>query len=130
MSLVDVLRAGVATIDKVTGDGGIQLNITHEAWTGHDAHGAPTYAAGVTISAIVERKSRLVRLTNGELVTAKAAINIPRAIVSNGATGRHEPIDVRDKITLPDGDSGPILDTQGLYDSATNAPMFHEIFLG
>ena len=130
MSLADILRSGIATINTITADGELQVDVTLEAWTGSDSHGAPTYAAGVTIPAIVEMKNRLINIANGEQVQSRATVTFVRPVTANGATGRREPIDPRDKITLPDGETGPILDVQGVFDSSTDAPYMLEVFLG
>jgi hypothetical protein len=130
MSLADVVRSGISIANTVTEDGELQLDVTLEAWTGSDAHGAPTYATAVSIPAIVEMKNRLVKLKNGEVVASRAQVTFLRPVTANGATGRREPIDPRDKITLPDGETGPILDVEGLFDSSTNAPYMLSVFLG
>lgn len=128
MGLDDVVRSAVATANSVIAD--LQDNITLAPWTGSDSHGAPTHGTAVTFSAIVNRRVKPVRSVNGELVMSKAQIIILEPVAANGATGRHEPIDARDIPTLPDGDTGKILETEGLYDPSTHAGYYHVIDLG
>jgi len=128
MSLDTIVRSAVSIANSVTSD--LQCDVTLEAWTGSSVHGAPTYATAVTIPAIVEMKNRLVKAVNGELVMSKARVTFVRPVTANGATGRREPIDPRDRITLPDSETGPILDVDGLFDSSTNAPYMLSVFLG
>jgi len=130
VSLADIVRTGISIANTITEDGELQCDVTLEAWTGSDSHGAPTYAAAVTIPALVEMKNRLVRLKNGEEVASKARVTFLRPVTANGATGRREPIDPRDKITLPDSETGPILDVEGLFDSSTSAPYMLSVYLG
>ncbi len=43
---------------------------------------------------------------------------------------RQNPIDPRDKIVLPDGTTGPIVDVSGFVDQSTNLPYFSDVSLG
>lgn len=128
MGLAAIVRSAVATANGVTSD--LQVAVTHEAWTGVDGQGSSSYAAGVSRDAIVEHKQRLVRTAAGEMLMARARLMFLEPIPDNGATGRREPIDPRDRITLPDGSTGPILDVQGMTDPATDRPYALEVFLG
>jgi len=135
MGLDAVVRSAVATAKSVTSD--LQDDVTHEAWTGDGAYGAPTYAAGVSRPALVERKHELVRKGMeqsssgaGEIRKTQTKITFLTPITANGASGRTEPIDPRDKITLADGTTGPILKTAGLIDPSTGLPYMMEVWLG
>ena len=128
MALDSLIRRGVATANRLMAS--LQPNVTFEAWTGEDAYGAVTFATGVPTPALVEQKQRLHRTASGREVVTKAKITILRPIAPNGATGRTEPIDSRDRFTLPDGSTGPIVDVEGFVDRGTGRPYFAEIFLG
>jgi hypothetical protein len=128
MALDDVVRSGVATIDSITGS--LQVLVSHEAWTGQSGTGTETFAAAVQRPAIVEKKAREHRLSNGRVLQTVAYIAFLRPITANGAAGRIEPIDVRDKFTLPDGTTGPVIDTNAFLDPDTNAGYLHEVWLG
>lgn len=128
MALDTLIRRGVATADRLTAS--LQPEVTHEAWTGQSVSGAATYAAGVNRSALIEQKQRLHRAGNGREVVTKAKITILRPVAPNGAAGRTEPIDARDRFTLPDGSTGPIVDIEGFTDAGTGLPYFAEVWLG
>lgn len=128
MGLQDILRNAVATINDVTSD--LQATITLSRWTGQDVYGAPTYAAAVSYTAIVDMREQQKRNESGQLVMLRALVILVQPLTANGAANRREPIDPRDKITLPDGSTGPIVGSAGIIDSGTNKPYFHEIWIG
>jgi len=130
MGLANIVRNAVATADTITKD--LQATVTHYAWTGQNDTAAPTYGSGVSRKAIVEMKQRLVRKPNGDEIVARARVMFLALPTANGASGRREPIDPRDKIVLPDGTTGPILDVTGLVDaeSTTGRSYFAEVWLG
>lgn len=128
MGLDAIVRSGVALANRITDS--LQVDVTHEAWTGDDKYVKPTFAAAVTRSAIVEMRPRLRRLASGKEVMAYAVVTFLVPIAANGAAGRREPIDPRDRITLPDGFTGPILEAVGVTDPTTNRPYVLEVVLG
>jgi hypothetical protein len=123
-----LIRSGISAAATVTAS--LQANVLHEAWTGIDAYGEPTYAAGIQRKAIVLRDAIMKRDRGGEWVQTQAEILFLKPFVSNGAPGRNGPIDIRDRITLPDGFTCPIVETEGLFDPSTSAPYFAEVWLG
>lgn len=128
MGLADILRTGVATINRVTAD--LQVTVSHKAWIGSTASG-PKYAAGVARLAIVEQGPKPWRTAKGEVVSVKAIIYILEAVAANGATGREEPIDARDQFTLANGTIGaPIEGAGGPVDPLTSHPFFYTVALG
>lgn len=128
MSFSSLVRSGVSLADSLTGS--LQDECTYEAWTGSDRFGKETYAAGVALPTLIERKQDLVTDYEGEEVVSKATITILRPIADNGASGRQEPIDPRDKFTLPDGTSGRILSVDAFIDPSIGAGYFHIVKLG
>lgn len=129
MGLADVVRGAVATANTVTRD--LQASVTHFAWTSQSDTGAPVYASGVSRKAIVEMKQRLMRTAGGQEIVARAKVTFLELPAANGAANRREPIDPRDKILLPDGTTGPILDVAGLVDAESTAgrSFFAEVWL-
>lgn len=131
MGLATILRSAVQTASRVTGGvDGVQSDVTIAAWTGMDGYGKPTFALAKTHTAIVERTQRMIRTTEGKEILSRARIMFLNTIKANGASGRTEPIDTRDVITLPDGTTGPILDVIGVIDPSTERPFAHEVWLG
>lgn len=128
MGLDATVRAAIATISTATAD--LQATVAHAAWTGKDGYNKPTFAVAVNRQALVEMKQRLRRLPNGQEVLQQAAVTFIGPISANGATGRREPVDPRDTITLPNGYSGPILNVEGLIDPTTNRPFMVQVWLG
>lgn len=128
MGLAEIVRSGVSIANRVTGS--LQATVQHEAWTGVGAYGAPAFDSAATRPAIVEHKTRRRRLESGEEINQVAAVTIIGPIAANGATGRREPIDPRDRITLPNGYIGPILDVQGIVDPSTGLPYMYVVAIG
>lgn len=129
MGLQSIVASGVAIAANLTAT--LRVNVTHEAWTGTSGnYGTPTYATGVTRSALVEMRPSLRRLPDGTEVMAKATVTFLVPISANGASGRREPIDPRDKITLHDGTTGPIIDISGLVNPDTTRPYLLVVSLG
>jgi hypothetical protein len=126
--LADILRNAVATIKTVTTD--LQADITLERWEGQDVYGAPDYDDPENLKAIVDIREQQKRTETGQLVMLRALVILLQPLAANGAANRAEPIDPRDKITLPDGSTGPIVGSAGFIDPGTDKPYFHEIWIG
>ena len=128
MSLAGTIRSAVATADKVVKS--LQPSVQHACWTGQDMFGKATFSSFATRKAIIEQGIKERRLGDGRIVMTSAKITFLVVSPPNGATGRVEPIDPRDKLVLPDGTSGPILDVSGLQDAEKNRPYLLEVSLG
>jgi hypothetical protein len=128
MGFDTLVRNGVALADRMTTD--LQVTIQIYPWIGTNDNGGPLYGSAVSMKAIVEEKEITRRLSTGQEVTQQAEITIPRPVAANGATERREPIDPRDKILLPSGLTGPILDVNGMVDPTTNQPYMFTVILG
>ena len=127
MSLLDVLRSGIATADAVTKP--LQPTVSYERYTGADLYGTPAFAASVSLRAIVDWKQKQLRTSTGVLSVSRASImllNIADVVTATGGAG----INDEDKFTLPDGTTGPILDMSGFIDAGTGHPIATEIFIG
>lgn len=128
MGFDDLVRSGINLANTLTST--LQVTVTHEAWTGKDVHGKPSYAAGVNRNAIVEHKQRWVRGRDSNVIATMPVVTILGPITANGASGRKEPLDPRDRITLPDGRTGPIMDVKFIVDPDTGYPYMYEVTLG
>lgn len=128
--LSDVIADALELADELLEDEQILEPITVARWTGQDVEGDPTYAADITPPAIVELKQQLRKDANGVEVMSKTKLTIIRPIPDEGTAGRREPIDPRDKVTLPDGTTGPIIDIGGLVSGGTGKPYMLEVWLG
>jgi hypothetical protein len=128
MALDSILRSGVALANRMTGS--LQAVVTHEAWTGTDTFNKPTYATAVSRPAIVDLNQRRSIERDGTVIVSRASITFLSPIAANGASGRREPIDPRDRLTLPDGTTGPILEVAGAVDPTTGYPYAPTVALG
>jgi hypothetical protein len=124
----DLVRSGIALANSLTST--LQVEVTHEAWTGQDGYGKPTYAAPIKRTAIVEQKQRWIRNRDSSVMAVMPKVTILGPITDNGAANRRDPIDMRDIITLPDGTTGPIQDVEFIMDPETNRPYMYEVTLG
>jgi hypothetical protein len=129
MALADVIRAGVAGVQAQLTS--LQVTVTHEAWIGHaDAYGGPDYAPPVSLSALVQEGTNQRRLPTGEVITARACVSFLQPVPANGAVGRREPIDPRDRVTLPSGITGPLVENPGaMVDPSTGRPYLSVFWL-
>lgn len=136
MGLADTVRSGVALANSLTGD--LQDAVTHERWINDSERGRPVYAAGVSLQALVEYKERRVVAANGDVSVQRAKITIIGPVSALPA-GQHtaksqlyrkDPIDPRDRFTLPNGTVARILNIVGLDDPSTGSPYLYEVTLG
>jgi len=135
MALDATIRRAVAIASGKTAS--LQATVIHSAWIGSDADGAAIHADGIgghppsiARQALVEMKQRQLRLPGGQEVTQNALVTFIGPVLPNGAADRREPIDPRDKLVLPSGYTGPVLDVSGLTDPSTGGPYLIECALG
>jgi len=124
----NLVRLGVNLADKFTEN--VQPVIKLEQWIGQDKFGKITYAAPTFPRCVIDSRQRMIVSTSGQMITVMSTLTFTTLPVSNGAIGRREPIDTRDKITLPDGFTGPIISVNGPLDPATNKGFILEVQLG
>lgn len=128
MSLLDVLRSGVAIADSVTKP--LQATVLYSRYVSSDSYGTKSYSPeNVKMKAIVDWKQKQVRTLEGVLSVSRASVtflNIADVVKATGGDG----INDQDRIVLPDGTTGPILDMAGFIDAGTGHPIATEVFLG
>ncbi|CAB4190501.1 hypothetical protein UFOVP1196_64 [uncultured Caudovirales phage] len=125
MSILDTLRSSVAIANKILNPLQVDSNgagiVTYEKWLDTDGAGLHRRLSAVQVPAIVDWDQRHVRSFTGEMVTCRASVTfLDPAVIVN----------VNDKITLPDGSTGPILSMRGPMDAVTGRPLITEVFLG
>lgn len=128
MSLSKLVADGVALAHAQTVS--LQATVTHEAWVDQDSYGKPSYADPVTRTAIVERRTRVVKDIAGTERVSSHKVTFLDPFAANGTSGRTEPVDARDRIAISSGASGKILDIKSLENPDTDAPYFLEVWLG
>ena len=117
MALIDVLRSGVKTADKVTKS--FQSNVSYQRVTARDAYGEPSaYSSAVTVKAVVDFRSVPVRDKQGITVYASATITIlDAAEVSRITSGQG--VDTDDVFILADGTKSKVLSIGGFLDPSS-----------
>ena len=128
MDLSYLIRTGIQLASSVTRS--TQVPVVHHPWTGQDVEGAATYGDPVTRYAVVEYKTKQFPTGSAQLQLVRAVIFFMDQIEANGAEGRIEPLDTRDKLVLPDGTTGPILSVDGVADPSTTHPYYYAVSLG
>lgn len=111
----------------------MNITVQHEAWVGDDGRGADEFAAAVARQALLEVKQEQVYTRSGTLATSMATLIFLSTIedtTPNTGKQRLQPVDPRDRITLPDGTVAPIIDAAGFIDSGTERPFVNEVKLG
>ncbi len=127
MGLKEAFRSGIKTADSVTKD--LQPSVQFFRYTSSDGFGTRTYAAAVSLHAIVDLKQRQIRTLSGELSMCQASVlflDIAALVAATGGDG----VGDNDKIVLTDGKTGPILNYGGFVDAGTGKPMYTEVYLG
>jgi hypothetical protein len=125
VGLADIVRGAVAIANNVTSS--LQAIVTHEAWIGSDKYGKPIYDSPISRPAIVDRKTASI---GGQQIVQNTSVTFIYPITAQGAADRQEPVDPRDRITLPDGWTGPIVNVNGLVDPLTGMPYLYQVSLG
>jgi len=129
MALDTIIRNAVSTIDGITKS--VQTTIVLTRWKSQSFSGEAEYAAPITLKAIVDYKQEQRQSPSGQTRVSKAYIIITSPLSPLGSSpNRSEPLDERDIVTLPNMNTGPILETAGIVDSKTGLPYMHEIWLG
>jgi hypothetical protein len=132
VSLLDVLRTGVAIADSVTKP--VQATVRFRRYVSGDEYGTKVYspnppAVGLPLKAVVDWKQKQVRTPDGVLSVSRASVtflDIKALVIATAGEG----VDDNDQIVLPDGTTGPILDMSGFIDAGTGQPIATEVFLG
>lgn len=119
MGLLDVVRAGIDIANNLTAD--LQPLVRYEEYLRTDGAGKKVYATARDVPAIVDWKQKQVRTLQGVLSVSRASVMFLDPTIV---------LDDNDKITLPDGTTGPILDMSGFIDRETGHPVATEVFLG
>jgi len=127
VALIDIVRSGVKLADNLTKS--LQATVQFQRHLGDDGFGTDTYATAVPLKAIVDWKQKHLRTQTGELSVSRASIMFIDLAALNATTGGQGVSD-QDKITLPDGTTGPILDMSGFIDAGTGHPVATEVFIG
>lgn len=130
---LEILRSGIKTADGLTK--GVQGTITLEQCITQDGRGKRTYATGIPVHAVIDLTRKERAGAGGLMTTIIASLTILEAVPANGTViaghPRQEPIDPRDRITLPDGRTGPIVGVPGaVLDPGTGYGLIQSVEIG
>jgi len=117
VGLADVVRAAVAVADSITAS--LQSTVQHYPWV-RDGSNGRVWGSATPRAAVVDLSPKLIRTSDGSVVQRRAVVIFPRAVS----------VDPRDKIVLPDGTTGPIVDVSGAADPSTGRPYAPEVSIG
>jgi len=117
---VSLVSNAVALADSLASKFSLQSSISHEACVAVSGNGNRTFGTPVTRSAVVVKKQKLVKTASGEIVMSTAYLAFLTPVV----------IGLLDRITLQDGSTGPILNTEGFINVETGNPALTEVYLG
>lgn len=127
MSLVSDL---IGLASEITKDFDLQAKAKIERWISSSETGKYTYSIPIFIDCIEDSKQRIITTSTGQPITIMSSLTFLDPIPSQGASGRREPIDPRDRITAPSGFSGPIVDVGGTINPETGRGFITEVMLG
>jgi hypothetical protein len=131
MGLAAVIRSAVEAVRLTTeGPDGIQVDVSHEAWVGKDGRAGPLYATAVTRPALAQFRRPQDLRNEGQQIAARCILSFLEPIPATGAIGRREPVDPRDRFTLPNGMTGPVVDVQSMIAPDSEAPLLTVVYLG
>lgn len=132
MGLSSLIAGAFAAANAAAEGLGIAQDVVHEPWIG-DVNGVgdeipPT---PVTLRALVQMDPAVDRNPRGQAVKLRAIVTFLEPPEPVGVPGRREPIDPRDRIILPDGSTGQIVDIKaGLTNPDTEQPFAVQVSIG
>jgi hypothetical protein len=132
MGLLQTIRGAVKTADKVVKS--LQAAIQYRQAVSQDGAGGIIYNPPegqdpIILYGIVEDKQEIVRTLSGGLSQSKTHITFLDVASVSAATGG-QGIKESDRITLPSGETGPILSVSGFIDAGTGQATVPEVYLG
>lgn len=117
---MSIISNGVAIANKVTKALKMQGTVSWEVGV-TDGYGALSYPSGiVSVQAIIDWRQRQVKSRGGQMVTCRATLTILDPTVTVG---------FNDRLTLPDGTTGAILNMSGPTDDS-GLPVMRDVYLG
>jgi hypothetical protein len=130
--LGSVISSALAGVGAATES--LQVGVIHEACFKQKALGAPSFDAPVLRQALVQEGQHQVRTRDGRVVTVRARVSFfAETETLDPAASRPAPpaISPLDRITLPSGLTGPILEIrETLVDPGTGVAYMRTVWLG
>jgi len=107
--------------------GGLTVEVLIDRWVGPPlAFGGPEQFADDTliVTGLVQEGEVHHKRPDGQAITTKARIAFLEEVPHNGAPDRKEPIDPRDRITLPSGLTGHLAELPGVMVNPTTGQPY------
>jgi hypothetical protein len=124
MGLGTIIESALEAVRAATES--LQVQVSHEAWTGQGGTGDPDYADPVSRPALVQEGKRQQQTHDGRLMTTKAVV-----LFFPPSEGEPPPaIGPLDRITLPSGLTGPILEIRETLVAPTSQAFVRAVWLG
>lgn len=123
----ELLEVGIDIANSLTS--GVQSICILEQFIGSGPSGDFTYASPVEVSAVVDYTNK-VSIRGGQIVTVSATVTVLERIEPNLTVTdppRKNPIDPRDKLTLPDGSTGSIISVPGAVNNPKTGTGFIQV---
>lgn len=118
MGLADIVRSGIATANAATAD--LHVTIEHSHTITRSSSGRITFAETDNLKAIVEPMAKVFRDNDGVERVSKARITILSDVA----------LDLSDKLVLPSGQTGPILQVSGGIADPAGGNMLTQVWMG
>jgi hypothetical protein len=124
----EILESGISIARGLTS--GVQETCILEQVTGSSPSGDLEYADPIEFHPIVDYTNK-VSIRNAQIVSISATLTVLESISFNTAAvidpPRKNPIDLRDRITLPDGSTGPIISVPGSVSNPRTGTGFIQV---
>lgn len=123
----ELLEIGVSIAHGLTP--GAQSTCILEQVIGLGPSGDFEYDDPIEVSAVVDYTNK-VSIRGGQIVTVSATVTVLERVEPNLAVidpPRKNPIDPRDKLTLPDGTTGPIISVPGAVNNPRTGTGFIQV---
>ena len=113
-----LLDDAVSIADQVTDALELKATVSHQSFMSADGAGNRLPGPVVFRKALVNKKQQLVKAATGEMVMSQASVTFLSPVI----------VTLYDRIILPDGTTGPILNTEGFVTNIN--PIMSEVYLG
>jgi hypothetical protein len=117
----EILVAGIGIADALTA--GVQCLVSYEEFISADGNGDEDYEDPVSIACVVDQTRKHKTTSTGRIDVVVATLTFPRGDLNIGP---------KDKITLPDGTTGPlIIDApDAVVDPVTGRGFIQTVMIG
>jgi hypothetical protein len=125
MEIGSLISGALESVRVATADLGVQAEVTHEPWVDQD--GGPRFGDPVRVQALVVEGLRRHDMQDGKVVMTHANVTF----FAPCPTEAPRTINMRDRITLPSGLTGPVVEVVDcMVNPATGQPHLRVAWIG